>query len=232
MQKIPYASAVGSLMYALVCTCPDITYIVRMLGRYLRKLGIDHSIAAKRVMRYLQRTKDYMLTYKRSNLLEVIGYSDSDFTGCQNSRKSTSDYIYLLAGGAISWKSVKQTLVATSIMATEFVVCYEASNHEIWLRNFVNGLRIIENVERPLKLFCDNKSAVMYSNNNKSASKPKHVDIKLLVAKEKVQNGQISIQHIGTNPMIADPLTKSLPLKVFHEYTAHMGVTLFEDIMI
>ncbi|KAG8501211.1 hypothetical protein CXB51_003325 [Gossypium anomalum] len=70
-------------------------------GRYLSNPGIDHWIAAKRVMRYLQRTKDYMLAYKKSDLLEVIGYSDSDFAGCQDSRKSTSGYIYLLAGGAI-----------------------------------------------------------------------------------------------------------------------------------
>ncbi|XP_062103179.1 secreted RxLR effector protein 161-like [Humulus lupulus] len=141
-----------------------------MLGRYLSNPGMDHWIAAKRVMRYLQRTKGYMLTYKKSGRLEVVRYSNSDFAGCQDSRKSTSGYIYLLAGGAISWKSIKQTLVASSTMATEFVACYEASNHGIWLRNFVTGLRILENVERPLKLYCDNNSAVLYSN-NKSSSK-------------------------------------------------------------
>ncbi|KAG8489197.1 hypothetical protein CXB51_017253 [Gossypium anomalum] len=232
MQKIPYASAVRSLMYAQVCTHPNIAYIVGMLDRYLSNPGIDHWIAAKRVMRYLQRTKDYMLTYKKSDHLEVIGYSDSDFAGCQDSRKSTSGYIYLLAGGAISWKSVKQTLVASSTMAAEFVACYKASNHGMWLRNFVIGLCILENVKRPLKLFCDNKSIVLYFNNNRSSSKSKHIDIKFLVVKERVQNGQISIEHIGTNSMIADPLAKGLPPKVFHEHTAHMGVTLFEDIMI
>ena len=231
MQKIPYASAVGSLMYAQVCTRPDIAYIVGMLGRYLSNPGMDHWIAVKRVMRYLQKTKDYMLTYRKSEKLEVIGYSDSDFAGCQDSRKSTSGYIYMLAGGAISWKSVKQTLVASSTMAAEFVACYEASNQGIWLRNFVTGLHILENMERPLMLYCDNKSAVMYFNNNRSSTKSKHIDIKFLVVKERVQSGQISIEHIGTNSMIADPLTKGLPPKVFHEHTAHMGVVLFEDIM-
>ncbi|XP_052880506.1 secreted RxLR effector protein 161-like [Gossypium arboreum] len=227
MQNIPYASVVGSLMYAQVCTRLDIVYIVGMLDRYLSNPGIDHWIAAKRVMRYLQRIKDYMLTYKRLDLLEVVGYFDSDFAGCQDSRKSTSGYIYLLVGGVISWKSVKQTLVASSTMAAEFIACYEASNHGIWLR-----MRILENVERPLKLFCDNKSAVLYSNNNRSLFKSNHIDIKFLVVKERVQNGQISIEHIGTNSMIADPPTKGLPPKVFHEHTAHMGVTLFENIMI
>ena len=113
-------------------------------------------------MRYLQRTKDYMLTYRKSYQLEIIGYSDSNFARCRDSMKSTSSYIYLLARGAISWKStVKQSIVASSTMAAEFVACYEASNHGIWLRNFFTGLRILDGIERPFKLFCDNKSAVL-----------------------------------------------------------------------
>ena len=230
MQQIPYASAIGSLMYAQVYTCPDIAYIVGMLGRYLSNPGKDHWIAAKRVMRYLQRTKDYMLTYRKSDQLEIIGYSDSDFAGCRDSMKSTSGYIYLLVGGAISWKSVKQSIVASSTMAAEFVACYEASNHGIWLRNFITGLRIMDGIERPLKLFYDNKSVVLYSNNNRSLTKSKFINIKFLVVKERVQSGLISIEHIGTNFMIADPLTKGLPPKVFHEHIAHMSVVSLQDV--
>ncbi|RVW47329.1 Retrovirus-related Pol polyprotein from transposon TNT 1-94 [Vitis vinifera] len=133
---------------------------------------------------------------------------------------------------AISWRSAKQTLVTSSTMEAEFVACYEASNQGIWLRNFVTGVRVLDGIERPLKIFCDNKSTVLYSNNNRSSTKSKYIDIKFLVVKEKVQSGQISIEHIGTNSMIADPLTKGLPPKVFHEHTAHMGVVSFEDIQI
>jgi len=115
-------------------------------------------------------------------------------------------------------------------MAAEFIACYEASNHGIWLRNFVTGLCVVDGIEKPLKLFCDNNSAVMYSNNNRSLMKSKHIDIKFLVVKERVQSGKLSIEHIGTNFMIADPLTKGLPPKVFHEHTARMGVTSIEDI--
>ena len=114
-------------------------------------------------------------------------------------------------------------------MATEFVACYEASNHGIWLQNFVTGLRVMDGIERPLKLFCDNKSVVLYSNNNRSSIKSKFIDIKFLVVKERVQSGLISIEHIGTNSMIADPLIKGLPPKVFHEHIAHMGVVSFQD---
>ncbi|KAL5736760.1 hypothetical protein ACOSP7_031245 [Xanthoceras sorbifolium] len=117
-------------------------------------------------------------------------------------------------------------------MATEFVACYEASNHGIWLQNFITRLHILNGIERPLKLFCDNKSAVLYSNNNRSSSKSKHIDIKFLVVNERVQSGQISIEHISTNFMIADTLTKGLPPKVFHEHTAYMGVVLYEDIVV
>ena len=81
-------------------------------------------------------------------------------------------------------------------------------------------------IERSLKIYCDNKSSVMYSNNNISSSKSKHIDFKFLVVKERVQSGQVFIEHIDTNSMIADPLTERLTFKVFHEHTARMGVIL------
>lgn len=232
MQKIPYASSIGILMYAQVCTLPDIAYIAGVLGRYLSNLGMDHWKAAKRVMTYLKRTRDFMLTYRRSGQLEVIGYSDPDFAGWQDSRRSTYGYVFLLAGGAISWRSAKQTLIASSTMAVEFVACYEASNHAICLRNFVTRLRIVEGIERPLNLYCDNKSAVLFSNSNRSLTKLKHIDIKFLVVKERVQSGHSSIEHLGTKSMIAESLTKGLPPKVFHKHTAHIGILDHEDSLV
>ena len=83
----------------------------------------------------------------------------------------------MLAGGDVSWKSVKQSLIAPSTMAAEFIACYEASNHGVWLQNFVTGLRKVESIERPFKIFYDNKSTILYSNNNRSLTKSKHVDI-------------------------------------------------------
>ena len=171
-----------------------------------------------------------MLTYWRYDHLEIVGYSDSDYVGCLDSKRSTSGYIYLLAEGAVSWKSIKQTLTASSTMEAEFIACHEASNQGIWLRNFITGLRIVDGIERPLKIYCDNGAAVLYSNNNRSSSKSKHIDIKLLVVKERVQSRLVSIEHIGTNSMLADLLTKDLTPKVFHEHTAHIGVVLFKDV--
>ncbi|XP_050896197.1 secreted RxLR effector protein 161 [Lathyrus oleraceus] len=102
MHKVPYASAVGSLMYAQVFTRPDLAFIVGVLGRYLSNPDMQHWIAVKRVMRYLKRTRDFMLIYIKSDNLEIIGYSDSDFAGCTDSIHSIYGYIFLLARGAIS----------------------------------------------------------------------------------------------------------------------------------
>ena len=81
-----------------------------------------------------------MLTYRKSSKLEVIGYSDSDYDGFIDTRKSTFGYLFLLAGGSISWKSAKQSVIAASTMEAEFVACFEATIHGLWLRNFISGL--------------------------------------------------------------------------------------------
>ena len=96
---------------------------------------------------------------------------------------------------------------------------------------FVTELRVISDIKRPLKLYCDNKSAVLYSNNKRSSSRLRYIDIKFLIVKKKVQSGQISIEHIGTNSMIADPLMKGLIPKVFYEHTSSMSVISLKDIM-
>ena len=191
---------------------------------------MDHWKAAKRVLRYLQRTKHHMLTYRRTEKLEIVGYTDSDFAGCQDSKKSTTGYIFMLAGGAISWKSSKQSLIATSTMEAEFISCFQASNQAIWLRNFVTGLQIMETIQSPLKIYCDNNSAVLYSNNNRSSTKSKHIGIKFLAVKERVQNGLIDIEHIGTDQNIADPLTKGLIPKDYHRHVAQMGLISADDV--
>ncbi|XP_052117641.1 secreted RxLR effector protein 161-like [Arachis duranensis] len=131
MYDNPYASILENLIYAQVYTRPDISFIVEVLDRYLSNPDMDHWIAVKCVMRYLKRTKDYMLTYQRSENLEIIRYSDFYFTGCQDSRRSTSGCVFMLTGGAIAWKSNKQTLVASSTMEAEYVACFEASKRGI-----------------------------------------------------------------------------------------------------
>jgi hypothetical protein len=153
-----------------------------------------------------------------------MGYSDADWAGCRDTKKSTSGYIFTLAGGAISWKSSKQSVVASSTMYAEFVACYEATGQAQWLKKFVPGLKVVDSIEKPLKLYCDNEPAVFYSHNNKSSGAAKHIDIKYYVVKDKVRDQIISLEHISTVKMLADPLTKGLPPNVFKEHVAGMGL--------
>jgi hypothetical protein len=110
-----------------------------------------------------------MLTYERSGSLEIVGYSDSDFVGCLDTDRSTSNYVFKLVGGAISWSSSKQTVMTSSMIYAEFVACYEAVGQTMWLKKFVLGLRVIDSIERPIKLYCDNEPAVLYAQNNKKS---------------------------------------------------------------
>ncbi|CAM8943489.1 unnamed protein product [Rhodiola kirilowii] len=224
MARIPYASVVGSLIYVQTCTRPDISFAVGMLGRYQSNPGIDHWKAAKKVLRYLQGTKETMLTYRRSDHLEIIGYSDSDYAGCVDSRKSTFGYLFLLADGAVSWKSGKQSVIATSTMKAEFVACFEATIHALWLRNFISGLGIVDSIAKPLKIYCDNSTAVFFSKNDKYSKGAKHMELKFLSVKEEVQKRRVLFEHIKTDMMVADPLTKGLPPKAFIGHVERMGV--------
>jgi hypothetical protein len=160
---------------------------------------------------------------RRTDNLEVIGYSDSDFAGCIDSRKSTSGYIFLMVGGAVSWRSAKQILTATSTMEVEFVSCFEATSHGVWLKSFISGLRIMDYIHRPLRMFCDNSAAVFMAKNNKNESRSKHIDIKYLAIREGIKKKKVVIEHINAELMIADPLTKGMPPLKFKDHVVDMG---------
>jgi hypothetical protein len=166
-----------------------------------------------------------MLTYERSYSIEIVGYSDLDFAGCLDTDRSTSGYVFKLTGGAISWSSSKQSVITSSTMYAKFVTCYEVVGQAIWLKKFVSGVRVVDSIERPLNLYCDNESAVLYAHNNKKTKAVKHINIRFYVVKEKIQGQTISLGHISTKKMIADPLTKGLPPSVFREHLADMGLT-------
>ena len=118
MSRVPYASAVGSLMYVMVCTRPDIAQAVGVLSRFMSKPGKEHLTAVKRVFRYLSGTSDYGLCYQERpglyRVLDIHGFVDADWAGDLDQRRSTSGYVFNLFGGAISWTSKKQFVVALS----------------------------------------------------------------------------------------------------------------------
>ncbi|CAL8993231.1 unnamed protein product, partial [Prunus brigantina] len=132
MSKIPYASAIGSLMYAMVCTRPDISYAVSVTSRYQSNPGLDHWGAVKCILKYLRRTKDMFLVYGGTSELQVEAFTDSDFASDVDDRKSTSGYVFILNGGVVSWRSCKQSVTADSTTEAEYVAASEAAKEAVW----------------------------------------------------------------------------------------------------
>ncbi|KAL0303421.1 UNVERIFIED_CONTAM: Retrovirus-related Pol polyprotein from transposon TNT 1-94 [Sesamum radiatum] len=130
MTKIPYASVVRSLMYAMMCTRPDLYYTVGMVSWYQSNSGPDHWVAIKRILRYLKGTSDLGLCYHGGSP-RLVGYSDADGSADRDERKSTSGYAFLLGGAAITWCSKKQPCISLSTMEAEYVACTSAVQEAI-----------------------------------------------------------------------------------------------------
>ena len=157
MREVPYASAVGSLIYSMLCTRPDICHAVGLVSRYQSNPGPDHWTAVKCILKYLRRTRDYMLIYGSDELIPV-GYTDSDFMSDKDSRKSTSGYVFMLGGGAISWRSIKQECTADSTSEAEYVAACEAAKEAVWLKRFLMELGVVPLARQPLIVYCDTVS--------------------------------------------------------------------------
>ena len=132
---------------------------------------------------------------------------------CKDDKKSTSGYIFMLAGGPISWKSHKKPLTTTSTMMAEYVVVYNATSHGMLLRNLIAGLKVINSISRPLKLYCDNSVVVSFSNNNSSSGTGLYLDTKYLFVRERVEENKFYVEYISTKNMLADPMLKVSHLK-------------------
>lgn len=188
------------IMYTQTCTRTNISFIVSMLGRDQSIHGLDHWKADEKVLRYLQGTMDYMLMYKKSEQLEMIGYLESEFAGCLDSKISTFDYLLLLASGAISQKSVKESIIASFTMEVEFVACFEATTKGLWLRNFTSEVRVVDSIAKPLKIYCGNSVAVFFYKNNKYSKGDKHMELNILSLKKQFKKKE-SIEYISTGLM-------------------------------
>ena len=223
MKAVPYASAVGSLMYAMLCTRPDICFAVGMVSRFQSNPGKEHWTAVKHIIKYLKRTRDYMLVY-HSNELVPIGYTDSDFQSDKDSRKSTSGNVFTLGGAAVVWRSIKQTCVADSTMEAEYVAASEAAKEAVWLRNFLKDLAVVLAIKTPLTIYCDNSGAVANSKEPRSHKKAKHIERKYHLIRDIVQRGDVVVAKIASENNLADPFTKALPQKPFDRHVEGLGV--------
>jgi hypothetical protein len=121
MSVIPYASAIGSIMYAMLCTRPDVSLAISLAGRYQSDPGVDHWTAVKNILKYLKRTKDMFLIYGGDEELIIKGYVDASFDTDPDDSKSQTGYVFILNGGAVSWCCSKQSVVAGSTCEAEYI---------------------------------------------------------------------------------------------------------------
>jgi len=223
MQKIPYASAVGSLMYAMQCTRPDICFAVGMMGRFQSNPGPAHWTAVKCILKYLRRTRDYELVYTSQDLTP-IGYTDSDFMSDVESRKSTSGFVFTLGGGAVSWQSTKQKCIADSTTEAEYVAACEAAKEAVWLRKFLMDLGCVPEAQLPIVLHCDNSGAVAQAKEPRHHQKGKHIERKFHLIRQFQKEGKVAVTQIASADNVADPFTKAIPGKAFDKHVEAMGV--------
>ncbi|KAL4342429.1 hypothetical protein GQ457_08G031100 [Hibiscus cannabinus] len=126
MSQIPYASTIGSIMYVMICTRPDLSYALSMTSRYQANPGEGHWTAVKNILKYLRRTKDVFLVYGGEEELRIKGYTDASFQTYKDDSRSQSGFIFCLNGGVVSWKSSKQDTVADSTTEVEYIAASEA----------------------------------------------------------------------------------------------------------
>ena len=183
-------------MYTMLCTRPDICYAVGIVSRYQSNPGLDHWIAVKHILKYLRRTRNFMLVYSGGDL-NPIGYTDSDFQSDRDSRKSTSGSVFTLGGGAIVWRSIKQSSIADSTMEAEYIAACEAAKEAVWLRKFFTDLEVVPDKDKPLVLYWDNSGAVANSKEPRSHKRGKHIERKYHLIREIVHRGDVTVTKIG-----------------------------------
>ncbi|XP_070021838.1 secreted RxLR effector protein 161-like [Nicotiana sylvestris] len=141
MSSIPYSSVVGRIMYATVCTCPDISHVVSVLSRYMACLSKEHWQALKWILKYFRGTTDVGLTFYNDKLSEsVVSYVDSDYAGDLDKRRSLTCYVFILSGSVISWKATLHSVVTLSTREIEYMALTEAVKEAFWIQGLVIDL--------------------------------------------------------------------------------------------
>ncbi len=204
----PYAESVGSLMWAATGTRVDIAHATSIVAQYTMDPETQHETAVKRVMRYLKATVDVGITFHSNAEFELTGYSDADFANDERDRKSYSGYVFVLSGGPISWSSKKQSTVATSTMAAEYMAMDSATREAVWLRALLNEMGFYQNGSTTL--YVDNRAAMELAKDNKYHDRAKHIDRSYHFIREHVAVGDIRVEHCSGEDNLADILTKAL----------------------
>jgi len=223
---VPYREAIGSLMYLMIGSRPDIAYAVGKLARFCENPKMKHWIAVKRVLRYVKGTSKMGLCYNGLNPEKVVGYTDSDWAGDVSDRKSTSAYVFMMAGAAVTWSSTKQTIIATSSCEAEYVAMSATSKEAIWLTRLLKDFPVKNYLEKGMIVRADSQSAMKLAANESINRRNKHIDITYHFVREVTSNGQVTLTYVPTSNMIADMLTKPLGRVKFEKLRSMIGLQI------
>uniref|UniRef100_A0A2N9HA88 CCHC-type domain-containing protein n=1 Tax=Fagus sylvatica TaxID=28930 RepID=A0A2N9HA88_FAGSY len=213
MSKVPYASAVGCLMYAMVCTRPDLAHAVSTVSRYMANPGREHWNAVKWIFRYLKGTAEHGILFSRQpGTNSVVGYVDADYAGEVDDRRSTTGYVFTLSGGPICWKSTLQSIVAMSTTEAEYMAVAEAAKEALWLKGLVKELGLNQG---GVQMHCDSQSAIYLAKNQVYHARTKHIDVRFHKIRELIVTGDIVLEKVHTSENAADMLTKPVTTAKF-----------------
>lgn len=207
--QVNCARVIGSLMYLMSCTRPYIAFTVSSLSRFMSNPVENHWKAIVRVLRYLRYTQNYGLHYS-SDPAVLEGFSDANWISDIQDTKGTSGYVFTLRGGAVSWKSSRQTIITRSIMEFEFVALDKSGEEAEWLRNFLED--ILE-WPKPVPIICiyyDNQATIGRAYNVMYNGKSRHMRRRHNTVRKLISTGVISIDYVKLKDNIVDPLTKGL----------------------
>jgi hypothetical protein len=210
LKLYPYRQILGSLMYAMVATRPDLAFAVTVLSKTMQAPRWCDWLKLKHVLRYIKGTIHYSLCFDgdlSSSAAALHGYSDADWASDPDTRRSFAGFIFILAGGAISWKTKHHPTAATSTAEAETISLAYATAEALWIRNLFLELRISEPFAVPI--FCDNRAAITFTEDPICDGKIKHIDIKFQFVRDYVQLGKVKISHVPTSGMLADIFTKA-----------------------
>ncbi|GJY59608.1 hypothetical protein Tco_0459500 [Tanacetum coccineum] len=206
MDRVPYASAVGSLMYVMVCTRLDLAHAIGVVSRFLSNPGKKHWEAVKWIFRYLRGTSKLGITFGNGKPM-LVGFTDSDMARNKDNMKSTSGYLMTFAGGAVSWQSRLQKCVALSTTEAEYMAATEACKELLWLKRFLQELGF---KQQRYAVLCDNQSAIHLAKNSMFHKRTKHIDICYHWIRDAIEDGMFELNKVHTDDNASDMLTKAV----------------------
>ena len=220
---MPYAEAIGSILWPAMVSRPDVAYAVGILAQFIQNPAIVHWNALKRVIVYLRTTKELWLTMGGTESELVTGYCDADW-GSQSHRHSISGYAFYMGEGTVSWSSKKQHIIALSTTEAEYIALTHAAKEALWLRTFLMELR--NKPMGPIMIRSDNQGAIALSKDNKFHARTKHIDLQYHFIRECVADSKIRTDYVPTKENASDIFMKLLPKVKFTQFAGELGLRM------